>query len=257
MPLPIIADDTPSSKTSNIQCRLEELGLYLNKPELVIICRHCYYALKPTLRAVSSHLWEKHEISARSRQGLPAILRTMDLPDPNSLPCRANSSSIHPFLTTQPRAACRKCGFLSTSQDLIRRYLTTVHGLQSNRRHWLQDGIQNGLTLQSWTQNGSRKYWTVHTTTEAAMPVESTPRRRARLEAIYQAERDRINTTTRPQATIDVGSDDLTMTSNWIRRIAWMQTFKGADRSVLLLLFEGPALGGNGLELGFFNSRVL
>jgi hypothetical protein len=34
-------------------------------------------------------------------------------------------------------------------------------------------------------------------------------------------------------------------------------TFKGADRSVLLLLSEGPAPGTYGLELGEYGGRVL
>jgi hypothetical protein len=75
------------------------------------------------------------------------------------------------------------------------------------------------------------------------MPVHSTPRRRARLEAIYQSERDRIDSVIGTEAATDTRIDDLAMTSNWMYRTAWTQTFKGADRSVLLLLPEGPAPG--------------
>jgi hypothetical protein len=132
-----------------------------------------------------------------------------------------------------------------------------VHNLQSDRRHWLQDGIHSGLSLQSWTQNGSRKYWIVHGTTEPEMPAHSTPRRRARLEAIHQGERDRINARVRVYATTDTGVDDLALTSNWMHRTAWAQTFRGADRSVLLLLSEGHASGGRGLELGHHNGETL
>jgi hypothetical protein len=71
----------------------------------------------------------------------------MRLPDLNTLPCRPDLSPPHPFLATQPGAAYLKCGFLLTSQDLIRRYLTKVHYMQSDRRHWLPDGMRDVLTL--------------------------------------------------------------------------------------------------------------
>jgi hypothetical protein len=154
-------DPIPQSLSCDVQLKLRELGLFLNEPEPAIICRDCRYALKPNAKAVSGHLHEKHGISAQARRALPAILRTMRLPDPNTLPCRPDLSPPHPFLATQPGAACLRCGFLSTSHDLIRRHLTKVHHTQRDRRHWLQDAMCDGLTLQSWTQNGCRKYWTV------------------------------------------------------------------------------------------------
>nr|OQO30937.1 hypothetical protein B0A51_04164 [Rachicladosporium sp. CCFEE 5018] len=47
------------------------------------------------------------------------------------------------------------------------------------------------------------------------------------------------------------------MTSNWMHRPLWMQTFRGANRSMLLLLSEGPVIGGDGLELGQHHGRPL
>jgi hypothetical protein len=251
------ANSTASGPINNMKRSLEELGLYLNEPEPAVICRHCRYALQPAVRAVSSHLQEKHGIPAKARRALPAILRAISLPDPNSLPCRPDWSAPHPFLVLQPGAACRKCGFLSTSQDLIQRHLTKAHNLQSDRRHWLQDGIRRGLSLQSWTQNGSRKYWIAHGTIESEMPAHATPRRRARLEALHQGERDRIHAGVGVDATTNIGVDDLALISNWMHRTAWAQTFRGADRSVLLLLSEGHTLGGRGLELGHYNGKAL
>jgi hypothetical protein len=132
-----------------------------------------------------------------------------------------------------------------------------VHGLTSDRRHWLRDSIRENLVLQSWTQNGRRRYWVVCATAEGTAPANSTPRRRARLAALHQEEQEHIAINLRGQSTTDTGSDDLALTSNWMRRTGWAQTFAGANRSVLLTLTQGPAASGRGLELGSYNGRTL
>jgi len=40
--------------------------------------------------------------------------------------------------------------------------LSKVHNLRRGNDDWVRDDILENLNLQSWTQNGSRQYWTVH-----------------------------------------------------------------------------------------------
>ena len=70
--------------------RLIALGLYLNAPERAVICTRCQYALQPAGEAVSKHLWEKHTVPTEARDGLNAFIRSLDLPNPNSLDQRGD-----------------------------------------------------------------------------------------------------------------------------------------------------------------------
>lgn len=77
--------------------RLTSLGLVLDREEKVIICMKCQYALKPS-DAVSKHLGDKHEISAKARHGLNAFVKQLQLPDPNKLEPRPDGCEPHPNL---------------------------------------------------------------------------------------------------------------------------------------------------------------
>ncbi|KAK5109833.1 hypothetical protein LTR85_002038 [Meristemomyces frigidus] len=260
LPRPVDRDqsqDRPTPADDKTRLRLEGLGLHLNTPEPALMCYRCRYALKPTAAAVSNHLGEKHAVPAKSRRGLPVLIRSLHLPNPNTLPGRPRKSAPHPHLTIQGGAACRKCGFLSVSLDLIPRHLLKAHGLKGDRRSWLRDGICENLALQSWTQNGCRNYWTVEAAAEEITPTDCSPRRRARLEALHQDEKERMSSNACIPSTTDTGIDDLALTSNWMRRTGWAQTFANADRSMLLVLAEGPAADGYRLELGRHGDKVL
>jgi hypothetical protein len=62
--------------------------------------------------------------------------------------------------------------------------MSKEHAQKSGRNTWLGDGIHNNVSLQSWTQSGSRDYWIVESSDDAFLhDVESSsecsPGRRA------------------------------------------------------------------------------
>jgi hypothetical protein len=114
----------------------------------------CQYALKPS-NAVSKHLGDKHEISAKARHGLNAFVKQLQLPDPSRLEPWPDGCAPHPNLATKSGVACGQCNYWSTSLDLAQRHLAKTHGEKGGRKTWLRDHIRNDLLLQSWTQNGS------------------------------------------------------------------------------------------------------
>ena len=129
--------------------QLESLGLYLNQPEPAIICIQYKFALKPDGDCISRHLGERHGISQPARRGLGPFIRSLHLPDPETLPLRLDGSSPHPHLRIQQGAACRHCGLRSTSLEVLTRHLKKVHfqniqhsrGCGFTKSQWLQEHI--------------------------------------------------------------------------------------------------------------------
>jgi hypothetical protein len=126
--------------------RLTSLGLVLDKEENIIICTKCQYALEPS-DAVSKHLGDKHDISAKARHGLSAFVKQLQLPDPSRLESRPDGCAPHPNLATKSGMACGQCNYRSTSLDLAQRHLTKTHGEKGGRKTWLRDHIRNDLLL--------------------------------------------------------------------------------------------------------------
>jgi hypothetical protein len=89
---------------------LPSLGLVLDMEEKVIICTKCQYALKPS-DAVSKHLGDGHETIATARHGLNALVKQLQLPDPNRLDPRPNGCTPHPNLATKSGVACGQCNY--------------------------------------------------------------------------------------------------------------------------------------------------
>ncbi|KAJ4013676.1 hypothetical protein NW761_015084 [Fusarium oxysporum] len=145
--------------------QLENFGLYLNQPEPAIICIQCKFALKADGDRVSRHLGERHGISKPARRGLGPFIRTLRLPDPETWPVRSDGSPPHPHLRIQQGAACRHCGFRSTSLEVLSRHIKKGHSIDiqnsrarsfpnstsTSRSCWLQDHILDRLSLQTWT----------------------------------------------------------------------------------------------------------
>jgi hypothetical protein len=150
--------------------QLENLGLYLNRPEPAIICVQCKFAIKPDGDCISRHLGERHGISKSARRGLGPFIRSLRLPDPETLPTRLDGSPPHPHLRIQQGAACRHCGLRSTSLEVLTRHLKKVHsqniqhsrGCGFTKSHWLQEHILDRLSLQTWTVSNIERSWTVH-----------------------------------------------------------------------------------------------
>jgi hypothetical protein len=138
----------------DLRQKLTSLSLDLDRDEKVIICIKGQYALKPS-DAVSKHLGDKHEISAKARHGLNAFVKQLQLPDPNKLEPRPDGCTPHSNLATKSGVACGQCNYRSTSLDLVQRHLAKTHGEKGGRKTWLRDYLRKDLFLQSWTQNRS------------------------------------------------------------------------------------------------------
>lgn len=223
--------------------RLEALGLYYNQPEQALICTRCKYALKPSGVTVSKHFWEKHQIPPEERHGLSVYVKDLHLTDPNQLPPRQDRSEPHPHLSILSGAECRECGYRSTSVKLVGCHVSKAHDLRRKSSDWMRDEIIENLSLQSWTQNGPRQYWTVRS--GASMPLlgslEDSPRRRRRLNALHEQEEERLTAQDGRVACDDTGIDDLASTSNWMRRTKWADTYRGVDRRLLIELRQALA----------------
>jgi hypothetical protein len=116
----------------------------------------------------------------------------------------------------------------------------------------MRDEIVENLSLQSWTQNGPRQYWTVRS--GASIPLlgslEDSPRRRQRVNALHKQEEERLAAQGGRVACDDAGIDGLASTSNWMGRTKWAETYRAVDRRLLLKLREAPARDGHKLYLG-------
>jgi hypothetical protein len=167
----------------------------------------------------------------------------------------------HRYLVAQQGAACRHCHFRSTSVELVERHLSKTHGFQGRKSSALRDYLDDSIRLQSWTQNGGRVYWTVQALADAGEgtpgDVDGTPKRRRWLEALHQEERDWMAQEARDRLPSDTGVDDLSLTSNWMRRTDWANTFRGADRPILRRLALAPSVRGVAFAIGEASGQLV
>jgi hypothetical protein len=241
---------------------LASLGLCLNKPESVIICTRCKYALQPSADTISKHLAVKHQTSATARRGLTAFVRSLVLQDPNKLALRTDGCLPHPDLLILQGVACKLCLFRSTSRDLMQRHMSKEHEQRTGQKDCLGDNVRDNLSLQSWTQSGPRSYWIVEPAVDTVLPevgthMEGSPRRRAMVSTIHEEEEQHLAQLDRDCSAIDEEPDDIALIGPWMRRTGWATTFAGADRRLLSLLSQSPAVGGRHLELGCYGTRIL
>jgi hypothetical protein len=107
--------------------KLHKLGLIVNRLEPALICRQCRYALQLSSIRVSKHLAKKHAVLASHYKELVSYVDSLDLPNPNLLSGRRNSSKPHPHLLVRRGAACKYCTFHSKSSWLVQQYITCNH----------------------------------------------------------------------------------------------------------------------------------
>ncbi|KAI3573441.1 hypothetical protein IWW34DRAFT_756176 [Fusarium oxysporum f. sp. albedinis] len=124
--------------------RLEKLHLHFNLPEQAIICTLCGYALKADNDHAGRHLGEKHHISQSARRQLNALVNSLKLPSPNTLPKRLDGSTLHDYPQIQDGKACRHCGLRCTSSDVPSKHIKIFHKpelstTRSGGKHWLRD----------------------------------------------------------------------------------------------------------------------
>lgn len=94
-----------------LTCKLQRLGLILNRPEPALTCQQCKYAFQPIGKKVSTHLAEKHALPASERKELVSYIDSLHLPDPNLLSVRRNGSEPHPHLLVSRGAAYKYCNY--------------------------------------------------------------------------------------------------------------------------------------------------
>jgi hypothetical protein len=99
-------------------------------------------------------------MSARDCHGLNAVVKQLQLPDPNKLEPRPDGCAPHPCLAAKLGVACVRCTYRFNSLELAQRHLAKIHVTKGGRKSWLRDHHRNNPLLQSWSQNGSG-YWIV------------------------------------------------------------------------------------------------
>ncbi|GAB7336112.1 hypothetical protein MBLNU13_g08907t1 [Cladosporium sp. NU13] len=123
-----------------------------------------------------------------------------------------------------------------------------THGEKGGRKTWLRDHIRNDLLLQSWTQNGSA-YWIVGVNGGNNLGAhldtpQASPERRRKLTALHERELQRARNEETRLPGENSSASDLALTSNWMRRTGWLETFAGVDQQLLSRLGSAPARDG-------------
>jgi hypothetical protein len=206
--------------------------------------------LKPFGQTVSKHLWEKHSVPAKDRSGLNALVLELKLPDPNTLPTSQDWSPAHPHLALQAGVVCLQCNYRTTSKDLLQRHLSKEHGQRSSEENLGRGKIWKEVSLQSWSQNGKRKFWIVEPAVDqdTAQSLFQSPRRQRRLAQVHRVEQERV--AGRDQSTITTMLEDPLLSSNWMRRTGWVKMFSDTNRLTLLRLAQLPVENGEAFYLG-------
>jgi hypothetical protein len=119
----------------------------------------------------------------------------------------------------------------------------------------VENGEASSIQLQSWTQNGKRRFWivdlgeTLKTGPAAPPKMISSPTRLKRVSEMHLAERERA---LREEQNLGMTEDydDPLLVSNWMRRTGWAKIFSGLDRMLLVRLTQPPCTGHLGLYPG-------
>lgn len=201
---------------------------------------------------------------AEARNGLTSLVASLGLRDPNKLPLRKDGCPAHPHLVKKRGWACKGCTERTTSRDLMQRHLSKIHGCRTDRESQISASIRNYVTLQSWTQNGPRESLIVEDGIDIALSDNSndpvpqvSPRRLRKVASLHEEERRRLAERDQDESTTNATTDELALTTNWMRRTGWAKTFANADRHLLSLLDQMPARDGHSLELGYYGERVV
>jgi hypothetical protein len=219
--------------------RLKQLDLHLNEPEPVIICRTCQFALSGSVKSVVDHVVDKHKYSKDLAKDLGQLLRPYTILGPKELRLPTDHTPPHPHLAKHLGMICKHCGHKTTSAEILARYLPKEHGMKRKTSTWLREHGVNGVMLQSWDRNGAYGYWTIKDDRSPAASsstfdnslLQESALRLQRLEQLHLYERERL--TSSRKVTNEIGSCDMALNTNWMRRTGWAETFAGADRNCL------------------------
>jgi hypothetical protein len=177
-----------------------------------LICKTCHYALAVSRSRVTSHLWEKHQISAESRRDITLLIRSIQIPNPTEIPLRLDQSLIHPLLKVFRGYACVSCKYRTINLDMMTRHVSSCCSPPRvpSRRRRSPDDIYQDVFLQTWVSGASRKYWIVReASTHDPLWISSNS---SCLEAIHERERAHIAACDR-EAIQETGSKALELNS--------------------------------------------
>ena len=241
--------------------RLVSLGLTISDPERALICTReaCRYALQVHDKRVSRHLWEKHQIPKCERKGLDRYIASLHLSDPRQLPPRADGSDPDPHLATQVGFTCRICRDKSVSLKLTDQHIRRSHGAEYPREVQNIYRLRDKVYLQSWIQEGARKYWIIRgdasrESSHDSRPMQASSQPSAHLSLLYESERARIAGLQESLSRITDRNEQpsITQVTPWMRRTQWFNTYRGARCDILVRLTAFPTYQSRrwGLLLG-------
>jgi hypothetical protein len=255
--------DQSISPAQTVRERLKQFNLHLNEPEPVIICCTCQFALSGSAKCIVDHVVDKHKYSKDLAKDLGQLLRPYTILGPKELRLRANHTPPHPHLSKHLGMICKHCGHKTTSAEILARHLSKEHGMKRKTSTWLREHGVNGVMLQSWDRNGAYGYWTIKddrspaassSTSDNSLLQESASRLQ-RLEQLHLDERERLISSRK--VTNDIGSCDMALNTNWMRRTGWAETFAGADRKLLVQLAQIPRDEERNLALGIYDGIAM
>jgi hypothetical protein len=90
---------------------------------------------------VTSHLWEKHQISPESRRNITSLIRSLQIPDPTGIPLRPNQSLSHPYLKVYRGYACHTCDSRIINLDTITCHVSSCRPQPLSRRRKNPDDL--------------------------------------------------------------------------------------------------------------------
>jgi hypothetical protein len=246
-----------------VRDHLKQFNLLLNEPEPVIICRTCQFALSGSVKCIVDHVVDKHKYSRDLAKDLAQLLRPYTILGPKELHLRPDNAPPHPHLFKHLGMTCKHCGHKTTSAEILARHLSKEHSMKRKTSTWLREHGVTGAVLQCWDRNGAYGYWIVKAGRSPAASsstfdnslLQESASRLLRLEQLHLDERKRL--ISNRSVTNDIGSSDMALNTNWMRRTCWAETFAGADRKLLVQLAQIPRAAERDLALGVYEGSAM
>jgi hypothetical protein len=245
-----------------LQQLIEQLNLHLNEPEPVMICRICQFALSGSIKSIVDHTVDMHKCPRYLTKDLGQLLKPYTILGPKELPLRPDYAPPHPHPSKHLGMMCKHCKHKTTSAEILARHLSKEHGVKRKTATWLREHGVSGLVLQSWDRNGAYGYWIVEADRSASASstfdnsqLQESALRLQRLEQMHRDERERLISS--QKVTNDMGSCDMALNTNWMRRTGWAETFAGADRKLLVQLAQIPHNTERNMTFGIYDGIAI
>ncbi|VTO87342.1 unnamed protein product [Fusarium graminearum] len=227
---------------------LDNLHLFFDTSALLLICTResCKFALSNGPSRVTTHLRDKHNISAEARKGLNKLLKSLSpIPlEPDDASPRADGSPEHDKLRVYEGFACINCQFRTINLPLARRHQSNppddccnsgARSAQPRRRRDLDPQFEY-VYLQTWTTGSTRKYWIIKRGGSMVRQMDS-PAVQAHLHGVLTREFNREHPPGVITAAPPAQSADMTafpLQTPWLDRTGWDRTYSSRGRREVL-----------------------